>query len=431
MARSEAPPRQDRLLPAGLVQSRPELIPPDYSDAHTLLVTFGFRCNLACVFCMVEDVLGVYRGADLETFRRFVGDAEAMKRIRRVTFSGGEATLERELLEYVELARATPGVEHVRVQTNGTRLANRKYLRALLDAGVDEFFVSVHGPDEAICDALTARKGSFRAIVAGLEAIAGSGATLMTNTAIVAQNHQRLADIVALVAPFGPRTMDFWNLWPRIDQGDTRGLFVRVGQALPHLVEALEACERRGILPIVKWFPHCLLGRFQRYHDDSQPTVLVEQSYWEQAPKFACLYEGVCAHVPQPCAGLSHPYIKKFGWEEDVLRPARGAAEAAGAGAAPATPVVVARPGEGGVGLTVGQALGGWRVRGLKAYRNGHVVVLADGAGELRVRLYPTDPRRPCMTRSARWDIVPEQTPDAVSYRLEPLLLALVEALDR
>src|SRR5262245_8205163 len=120
MVPSDAAP--GRLISPALVARRPDLIPNDYSDTNTLLVTFGFRCNLACVFCMVEDVLDVYKGADLATFRAFLDDREAMRRIRRVTFSGGEATLEREILDYVRLARSVPGVEHVRVQTNATRL---------------------------------------------------------------------------------------------------------------------------------------------------------------------------------------------------------------------------------------------------------------------------------------------------------------------
>ncbi|MBK7859923.1 MAG: radical SAM protein [Archangiaceae bacterium] len=312
-------------LPQAVVAQRPDLIPEDWSETHTLLATFGFHCNLACTFCMVEDVLGVYRGADLKAFRAFLENPTAMRDIRRVSLSGGEATMEKELVEYVRLARRAPGVEHVRVQTNATRLANPALLGQLIAEGVDEFFVSIHGHDAALCDALTQRPGSFKAIMAGIEAIAKAGATLLTNTVIVAQNHTHLADIVEVVAPFKPRTADLWNLWPRIDADDTRGSFVRVSESLPGVVKALEACERHGITPVLKWFPHCLLGRFAKYHDDSQPTVLVEQQFWEKAPRFACLYQGICEHSPKACAGLTHAYVKRYGWEQDLLQPKRSA----------------------------------------------------------------------------------------------------------
>jgi cyclic pyranopterin phosphate synthase len=428
----------DRLISPSLVARRPDLIPNDYSDAHTLLVTFGFRCNLACVFCMVEDVLDVYKGADLGTFRAFLDDREAMRRIRRVTFSGGEATLEREIFDYVRLARSAPGVEHVRVQTNATRLANRTFLNDLIDAGVDEFFVSIHGPDPDICDRLTARAGSFRAIMAGIEAVAESTATLMTNTAIVEPNHRRLSDIVALVAPFRPRTMDFWNIWPRIDQDDSRGMFVRVTDARPHLWKALGACEERGILPVVKWFPHCMLGPYVRYHDDGQPTVLVEQSYWEKAPQFACIYEGVCRHAPEPCAGLSYPYIHKFGWEEDVLEPSRraGPGNAEGARviesrAAGATSTVSLEPWIERLGLVPSAQFGNWQLQSARAHQGALVVSLVRDGHDLRIRMFPHDPRRKCFARTRSFDVVHDSVPAPIAGQVEAPLAAFLAHVRR
>ena len=48
---------------------------------------------------MIEDMLDAKHGASLEAFRRFVADPEAMRGIRRIIFSGGEATLENELFD--------------------------------------------------------------------------------------------------------------------------------------------------------------------------------------------------------------------------------------------------------------------------------------------------------------------------------------------
>jgi MoaA/NifB/PqqE/SkfB family radical SAM enzyme len=426
MARSDA-----RKLPVATVDRRPGLVPPEYSDAATLLVTFGFHCNLACVFCMVEDVLGAYRGADLPALRAFLADREAMSGIRRVTLSGGEATLERDLVDYVQAARSAPGVQHVRVQTNGTRLAHGDLLARLVDAGVDEVFVSIHGPDEDTCDRITGRRGSFREIMAGLEAVAASRATLVTNTVICAPNHRRLGEIVDRVAPLRPAACELWNLWPRIDKGDARGLFVRVGEARPHVVEALRRCEAHRVVPVVKWFPHCLLGPYARYHDDSQPTVLIEQRYWEAAPEFACIYQGVCAHAPDACAGLSFPYIHKLGWEEEVLEPARRegpprslhdedrSAEDAGGGAV--DDAIAAEL----AGIDAGVELGGFQLRSRRVDEGSALLTLVRGGDELRVRVYPTRPDRRAYARTATLDLVH----DRVEPRLEPLIQAPLQAL--
>jgi cyclic pyranopterin phosphate synthase len=115
--------------------------------------------------------------------------------VRRIIFSGGEVTLSDELCDYARAARKIPGVEHVRIQTNATRLGRRGKVAELVDAGIDEYFVSVHGHDEPLVDGLLQKKGAFRAMVAGLEAIRDAGDSI-TNTAIVAPNASVLPEIV-------------------------------------------------------------------------------------------------------------------------------------------------------------------------------------------------------------------------------------------
>ena len=109
-----------------MAASDPRSVPPAERWAESsVLVAFAFHCNLACTFCMVEDVLQAYDGTTLESFRRFAERECALRGVRRIVFSGGEVTLARDLAEYIRFARSLPGIEHVRLQTNGTRLADR------------------------------------------------------------------------------------------------------------------------------------------------------------------------------------------------------------------------------------------------------------------------------------------------------------------
>lgn len=297
------------------------LVPEPPEQLRSLIVTFGFRCNLKCAFCMVEDVLNVYQGTTLGEFRDLIAGGK-IHGYRRVTFSGGEATLESDLLEYVRLARTVDSVERVRIQTNGTRLGKRDYLQSLVDAGVDEFFVSIHGHDGPSCDRITRRRRSFEAILAGIEAVAGvAGPDLYTNTVICNANFRHLHDIVERIAPFQPAGMEFWNLWQRIDPGDTREMSIQVGESAAFVARALERCADLGIPPVVKWFPRCLLGPAGRFLDNSQPNVLIEPEFWDKAPEYSCIFDGVCQDASESCDGLSHAYVRKFGWEESLLEP--------------------------------------------------------------------------------------------------------------
>ncbi|HVY44753.1 MAG TPA: radical SAM protein, partial [Minicystis sp.] len=227
-------------------------------------------------------------------------------------------------LEYVAVARAIPGIEHVRVQTNAVRLADEGFARALVDAGVDEVFVSLHAPDAASCDAITGRVGSFERILAGMRAARRAGAALVTNTVMVRQNCARLADVVELALDHGPASVELWGYWPRVHERADE-FVVPVAELRAPLVEAMRRAVARGVPPVVRWFPRCLLPPdLEPHHDDGQPRMLVEPRFWDREPRFACIYAGVCdEHGAQRCSGLSAAYVERCGWEEDVLRPRR------------------------------------------------------------------------------------------------------------
>lgn len=427
-----SPGANRRLARAG-AQAAPKE-PERVEEVDTLLVTFGFHCNFACTFCMVEDVLGVYGGADLATFRRYVDERpDVLSRVRRITLSGGEATLERDLADYVRFARSIPGIEHVRLQTNASRLGEGDLLARLIDAGVDEYFVSLHAADAATCDALTRVEGSFEAILQGIDAIVAAGATLITNTCMVEANHRQLAELVALVAPRRPAAMEFWNLWPRVKHDADRALLVDVARLGPELARALDACVAQGIRPTVKWFPRCLMGPHARFHDDSQPLVLVEQTYWDSAPEFACLYRAVCEEgVRGACNGLTHAYVHRYGWEEELLRPLRVAPTRAAqprradAASSPARPA----PAYGALGIVVGLELGGWTVRALDALPQGMRVQLQRGNARLTARLEPRDDARPCYLRTRGLNLSYERVPKDVEAAVEAPLRALARWIE-
>ena len=391
------------------------LVPIERTHRDGVLVAFGFRCNLACTFCMVEDVLGQRPGTDLATFRTFAADRQQTRGVRRIVLSGGEATLEENLLEYVAVARSIDTVAHVRLQTNATRLGAGPLLRQLIDTGVDEFFVSLHACDEAGTAAITQRTGTFAAIAAGLDAVAASPARLFTNTCMVQQNHKSLLDIVRFVAPRRPAGMDFWNLWPRVDTPAVRSQLVPLEQLVPPLLSALDECQVRAIPATVKWVPRCVLGRHAHCQDDSQPTTLIDGAYWQAVPPYACLWSGSCAHAQTGCSGLAHAYVETFGWEETRLRPSRP--ESLAEGQAPLAegqaPLAEGKAGTDAAldafatahGLAVGERLGAFRVHAITRHQAGLRWLLVGDGAQLTVDVRRRDDRLPAWRRTAALDI--------------------------
>jgi len=410
---------------------------PRLSAGEDLVVTFGFRCNLACTFCLVEDALLRFEGIRVETFRSWLREPALFRGVKRVILSGGEATLEPDLIAFAALARQVPGVEHVRIQTNATRLCERGALQRLIDAGIDEYFVSIHGDDEASTAAITQRKGAFSAIMAGIEAIAAHpAARLYTNTCIVASNVGRLTGIILRVAPYRPLCASFWNVHLRVDRADTRVHLARVADIRPELLRAFDRADALGLPTLVKWFPRCLLGHHADKHDDGQPTTLVEPEFWPAVPRYACLYRDACVHADAGCNGLSYPYIHTHGWEEDLLAPApRPSAAPPGPGSDVTDELPVGqdamvrkladRLGLGAAAVACGFELG-------RALRQGRAVriVLARGDAHTWIELADAAEPGPAWRRTASFAVRHARCDGALGAALAALLAAWRPQLD-
>jgi cyclic pyranopterin phosphate synthase len=438
-----------KLVPTPSSDPRPPIEPAEPWWTNSTMVTFSFKCNIACTFCMVEDVLDVYEGTTLESFRRFAGDPARVAGVKRIIFTGGEVTLAKNLLDYVAVARSLPSIQHVRLQTNAIRLGNRQLLRSFMEAGVDEYFVSLHAADASTGDAIAQRKGAFTSILRGLDAIREAGGTLITNTAIVVSNVSSLPAIVELAAPYGPRSMEFWNYWPRADEDGKRMLAARITDVQAPLWAAIEAAVAHQIPPVVKWFPRCLLGPHAWCQDDGQPPALIEDSYWSREPEYACLYEGVCAlsvgrHADRArgkCAGLSDTYVHRFGWEEGVLRPVReGGGSVAGRGVADSLTTdagprrneqAAAAQWLAGFGLRPREPIVGFELVRLGHAREGGGLHLTFQSGDdgIVVGIAPTDAARRCLTRTKSFDLFYQTNDARLTDRAVRLVHAVAERL--
>ncbi|MBK9030484.1 MAG: radical SAM protein [Myxococcales bacterium] len=405
-----------------------------------LLLTFAFRCNFACRFCYVEDGLGGrFRGVTLDEARRLLADPALTAGVTRIVLSGGEVTLDKDLPRFAELARAVPSVEHVRIQTNASRLDDRALVARLTAAGVDEFFVSLHGADAATCDAITAVPGSLAAIEAGLASLAEVGATVVTNTVVCAANVAQLDAIVALAHAHGAGAAELWGYVPRVDAADARAQLVRVTDAAPHVQRAVAAGLARGLAMTVKYFPRCLLGELAHVHSDAQPRLIIDDAFWQDYPTYGCLFEGVCADAAADdgCSGLADAYVRRFGWEEDALRP-RGAPD--DIDAAPIARYHAwddrphAEPAARALDLTrwalaPGADVGGFRLDAATRADAAIRLVFVDDRGPVAIDLHPHDPARACFARTPTIDLTHPPLPDATTARARPLFAALAAHL--
>ena len=174
-----------------------ELVQPSFPalGLEEALVRVNFHCNQACDFCFVSTHLP---SAHVDVVQRAIEEAAAQG--KRVILSGGEPTLNLRLAEYVSLAKErSQGRWPVEIQTNAVLLDDEKRVLALVRAGLDAAFVSLHGSTAEIGDAVTRAPGTFARTVVGVDNLVRAGVTVVINFVICTVNRDDLPGVVDLV----------------------------------------------------------------------------------------------------------------------------------------------------------------------------------------------------------------------------------------
>jgi MoaA/NifB/PqqE/SkfB family radical SAM enzyme len=285
-------------------------------------MTMEFRCNLRCVHCMIEDTMHRLVPESAERFEELLGENARERRWKGLILTGSEITLRRDLPELARRARAS-GFEHVRIQTHGMHLAQPEYAGTLVEAGVDEYFVSVAGPDAETHDAITTVSGSFEKTLRGLEILDGhADVVTLTNTVVTNRSYKLLPAVVERLAHLRRLTqMEFWVYWP-MSETDDKDLLASHAEIGPYLREAVARARALGRGVEVKNFPECLLGAEGSALMNTQPELLVDPAFWPEFMRngfYQCVYRDRCASTE--CLGLSTAYISKYGYDEQILRP--------------------------------------------------------------------------------------------------------------
>ncbi len=285
-------------------------------------VTVHFKCNLACEHCMIEGTMDWLRPETDDHLYRILADNARDGTWKGLTLTGSEVTLRRDLPDLARAARKA-GFAHVRIQTHGMRLADPDYCAELVEAGIDEYFVSVTAADAATHDAITRVAGSFDRTLRGLENLDAYGhVATLTNTVITERSYRQLPEVVERLRHLRQLAqMEFWTYWP-MRETDDKGLIPSHLDVLPYLRDAIARAARHGRGIEVKNFPHCLLGEDGWALDNGQPRLVIDPAFWPEFMRngfHQCVHKAYCGS--RKCLGLNSAYVNKHGWHADVLVP--------------------------------------------------------------------------------------------------------------
>jgi MoaA/NifB/PqqE/SkfB family radical SAM enzyme len=202
-------------------------------------------------------------------------------------------------------------------------LSRPDYAATLVEAGVDEYFVSVAGHDAATHDRITTVAGSFNKTLKGLEVLDEiEGVMTMTNTVVTSHSYPFLRDIVERLGHLRRLAqMEFWVYWP-MQETDEKNLVASYTDLVPALRAAIARAQELGRRVEVKNVPQCMLGEDGGLLVNGQPQLFIDPDFWTEFSRngfYQCVYRDQCAS--RECLGLSTAYIKKYGNLKERLSP--------------------------------------------------------------------------------------------------------------
>ena len=286
------------------------------------VISIWFGCNNQCTICMLGDMKRKLPAIGFDQFRNVLYQIRNDGRFRNLILSGAEVTTFDELERYVQFAASLRWFEKIQIQTNGRRLADKDYVRCLVDCGGNEFFVSIHGLEE-VHDAVSRTPGAFRETLEGITNLEAFDVNVITNTVLTTANLQDIPDLFALLLKRKISEIHLWNYFP-MERTDTKDLVVSMNDFAALLPGLLALGKEAGKALVFKSFPSCLSLGEPGFFDGFFPVTILPDMFWREFSECgfgACVHRQRKACHVRDCWGLSSAYIHKYGDERDLLTP--------------------------------------------------------------------------------------------------------------
>ena len=288
-----------------------------------IVISAWHACNNDCTICMLSDVKDKMPAMGFDLFRNVVERIADDNRFESLILSGAEITTFEALEKYVRFATSLGRFKKIQIQTNGRKLSDMDYVERLIDAGVNEFFISVHGLKQTH-DAITRVPGSFDETMGGIRNLEDKDVNVMTNTVLNKLNYPGIPGLMTDLCQLPISEIHMWNFYP-MESTDTRDLVVSMKEFLALLPKVLSIVEPSGKPLVLKSFPECLSIEEPGFFDSGYPETLIPDVFWK---KFGENRFGTCVYKDQcddwECWGLSGAYIEKYGDERGLLSPIKG-----------------------------------------------------------------------------------------------------------
>jgi MoaA/NifB/PqqE/SkfB family radical SAM enzyme len=288
------------------------------------LIRTNFSCNQICNYCWVDRETP---NPDPDEILTMIAKA-GRDHLFRLSFSGGEPTINKRLPEYIRAAKDA-GIRETVIHTNAVMLANPDLCIALDEAGLDIAYVTMLAENATLSDSITRTEGTFRKTVQGIQnLLLKTDIFTFIHFVITKHNYTNLPEFIefvdALLTSEAGEKVPITFSYVAPPRPDVIVHVPRYSEAVPYLKRAMELCTAKGI-PFggnegLKSLPPCMLGGDERYFRALVPLNRGSAST-DYVKKPDCK-ECCCDRY---CFGVRKIYALNFGLDE--IQPIRPPAE--------------------------------------------------------------------------------------------------------
>jgi hypothetical protein len=227
----------------------------------------------------------------------------------------------------------TRGIRDIQLHTNGSRIADEKYLDRLLRAGLTSAMVSFHSHRPEVYRAIT-RSAHFERARQALKNLLAAGAHTIVSHVVCAFNAPHLPELPSYVArEFPGAEVFFFFVYPGENARVHPEVVPRLSDVAPFWYRALGRLEQLGVhytVDCLAGFPPCYMQGHEHaakilwmdslrdeIGDEADDHIIKLSEMRKPARCAACAYT-------DRCLGFWSAYLDRFG--EDDLRPVPPAA---------------------------------------------------------------------------------------------------------
>jgi len=242
----------------------------------------GWKCNVECKFCY-----HIFKDTDRspEPFEKVKADIIAAKNRGNDTIDllgPGEPSIVPNIAEIISFAKSID----MRVCMITHAIIGSRKLQEILDAGIDDFLISMHGMAETHDEILGKIKGARKAQEKTIRALYERDKTYRVNFVMNSQNYKEivefseyLTDLVLL-----PRIVNFINFNPHGEWSGnvkSKDFVADLRDAEPLIDNAIDILESAGIGVNVRYFPMCRISEKHRKNVCNDLQVMFDPYEWD------------------------------------------------------------------------------------------------------------------------------------------------------